>query len=139
MLIDRFSKELLLICFTGTITFAMSGADMGSIITSVAKQGQQFQAQSKQFDDQKKVHKDALYQTDVAVNQQASNLNMTSPYGNGASAPMANPGYPLVDRYTNPQYWQQRGHQFKFSMDVASKRSESKNNLAKIELEQQKN
>lgn len=138
MLKARFSSGLLLMCLSGTVSFSMSGAEMGAVITSVAKQGQQFQAQSKQFDDQKKVHKDALNQTNVAVNQQASNLNMTSPYGTGATPPTANPGYPLVDQYTNPQYWQQRGHQFKFSMDVASKRSESMNNLAKIELEQQK-
>ena len=138
MLKARFSSGLLLMCLSGTVSFSMSGAEMGAVITSVAKQGQQFQAQSKQFDDQKKVHTDALNQTNVAVNQQASNLNMTSPYGTGATPPTANPGYPLVDQYTNPQYWQQRGHQFKFSMDVASKRSESMNNLAKIELEQQK-
>ena len=35
--------------------------------------------------------------------------DMTSPYGTGATPPVAAAGYPLTDPYTNPQYWSQRG------------------------------
>tara|TARA_Y100000589_G_scaffold209234_1_gene197301 strand:- start:85 stop:906 length:822 start_codon:yes stop_codon:yes gene_type:complete len=117
---------------------AISGAELAPMLTSLAQAGQQYQAQSKQFDEQKKVQQSKLNEINAVTNKQSATAEMTSPYGTGATPPVAAAGYPLLDPYSNPQYWAQRGQQFKFSMDVASKRSETMNNMAKIQLEQEK-
>ena len=119
-------------------SFAASMADLAPMLTTFAQAGQQYQQQSKQFEQQKKEQQSKLNEINVATSQQTAMADMTSPYGTGATPPVAAAGYPLTDPYANPQYWTQRGQQFKFSMDVAAKRSDAMNSMAKIQLEQEK-
>ena len=117
---------------------AASATDMAAMLTTFAKTGQEYQNQSKQFEQQRKEQQSKLNEINAVANKQTAMADMTSPYGTGATPPVAAAGYPLTDPYTNPQYWSQRGQQFKFSMDVAAKRSDAMNNMAKIQLEQEK-
>ena len=118
--------------------FAVGSTDMAALLTTAGKAGLEYQKQSKQFEQQKKEQQSKLNEINAVTNKQTAMSDMTSPYGTGATPPVAAAGYPLTDPYTNPQYWSQRGQQFKFSMEVAGKRSEANNSMAKIELEQEK-
>ncbi len=118
--------------------FAVGSTDFAALLTTGGKAALEYKQQSKQFEQQKKEQQSKLNEINAVTNKQAAMSNMTSPYGTGATPPVAAAGYPLTDPYANPQYWSQRGQQFKFSMDVASKRSETMNDMAKIQLEQEK-
>ncbi len=121
-----------------SLNFAAGAADFAPMLQTFAQAGLQYQQQSKQFDQQKNTQQSKINEINAATSTQTANADMTSPYGTGATPPVAAAGYPLLDPYSNPQYWSQRGQQFKFSMDVASKRSEAMNDMAKIQLEQEK-
>ena len=121
-----------------SLNFAAGAADFAPMLQTFAQAGLQYQQQSKQFDQQKNTQQSKINEINAATSTQTANADMTSPYGTGATPPVAAAGYPLLDPYSNPQYWAQRGQQFKFSMDVASKRSEAMNDMAKIQLEQEK-
>ena len=129
---------LILIVTCGLQRVAASATDIAAMLTTFAKTGQEYQNQSKQFEQQRKEQQSKLNEINAVTNKQTAMADMTSPYGTGATPPVAAAGYPLTDPYTNPQYWSQRGQQFKFSMDVAAKRSDAMNNMAKIQLEQEK-
>jgi|GEM_PF-1565654 len=137
----RVAKYAVVFSLSSGLCMANTAASMSGLMSGVgqlAQVGQQMQQQRQEQATQERALAQEEAQINSTVNQNTNNPQ-TSPYTVPQNLPNASNGYPILDPYANAQYWTQRGHQFKFSMDVAGKRAELQNKKAKMMLEAEKN
>jgi|GEM_PF-1743642 len=125
------SKVLAILFFLSVFSMQIFGAgasDWAGALQGIATtfQGVQQAQKDKQAADQKQQQLDqelgkVTGQENFATGQGQSQGIYTNPVQNLGTP---NQGYPVLDPYKNPGYWQQRGHQFQFNMSMAAKRAE---------------
>jgi len=124
----------LLVFHPGSWASGISASELGAGLTSVAntlKTAEQAKDVKKESDKKQKDLDAELGKVQGQENQAtgaASRQGLYSAPPSNAVAP--NRGYPILDPYARPGYWQQRGHQFKFNMGMAAKRAQIQNQKA---------
>jgi hypothetical protein len=131
----RIKMRVLLLCLlvfgSGIQAAGVSASEWGAGLTSVAQTLKTINdaKSAKNESDKKQKDLDAdLGKIQGQENQATGAANRQGLYTmpvNNAVAP--NRGYPILDPYARPGYWQQRSHQFKFNMGMAAKRAQIQN------------
>jgi type II secretory pathway pseudopilin PulG len=123
---------------TGSI-FAMDMAGMGSVLQTVAGGASDFAKMQQQQNAQNKEFQNKQREEQGQLNQQQMDSQQNSAYNQigGMTNRQNQSGYPILDPYANPGYWNARSTQFQNSMGMAEKRSQMQNEAAQRAMEQE--